>query len=261
VKKQVSICFHASDPEIAKIQALSMKDDMEKFDVTFRIRGDTHPEAYPSFSELVNTAINDSVHDTVILVNDKVIPKKGDLLRMLDLLQAGFGYVGLYSVGFCALTKGLIREIGWFDERYLGGGYEDDDFLLRMKLHDIAVFDSHECEYDYVTVRSKQSVTVPLSGSEPHFQAKWKFDNATVKRVISEETYHKYSLPESNHNTWLPWRASVLGYYYGVGPKKGIPWGASVTGYQGHSRAFRFCTVPYAGSIVGSNREVIDESK
>ena len=259
--KKVSICLHASSIDVANAQLDLMSKDLDHLDYSVRIRGDIHPEPYSSFSELVNSAVHESLHERVVLVNDKVIPKAGDLLRMLDLLDAGFGYVGLYSIGFCALTKGLMKKVGWFDERYLGGGYEDDDFILRMKLNDIAVFESHECDYDYVTIKSKQSVSSPLSKSGPHFENKWRFEENAVKKVLPEEKYEKYDVSTALTNHWLPWRASVLGYYYGVGPKQGIPAGSHVTNHHGHSRAFRFCTVPYAGYIVGNHREVVDGSQ
>lgn len=262
MKNSISLCFHASDINVAHHQLNQLMDDLLDFNYSIRIRGIVHPDSYPSFSELVNTAINESEHDIVVLINDKVMPKPGDLKRMITLLSAGFGYVGLYSVGFCALTKSLIKKIGWFDERYIGGGYEDDDFLLRLYLNDIAVFDSHECEYDYDTIKTKQSVSIPLSLSEPHFIKKWNFFDDKVVKTIKEENYSKYDVLDSiNTSEWLPWNASVLGYYYGVGPKRGIPHGSNVMNYQGISRVFRFSKVPYAGSIVGHNRIIIDASK
>ena len=260
-KIKVSLCFHASDPEIARWQLSCMEQDLQSFEYSVRIRGNVHADAYPSFSELVNTAINDSPHERIVLLNDKVMPKQGDLTRMLTLLDAGFGYVGLYSVGFCALTKGIIKKIGWFDERFLGGGYEDDDFVMRMRMHDVAIFDSHECDYDYATTKTKQSVTIPLSGSEPHFLSKWRFEGNLIEKLLPEETYEKYDLSKATTDRWMPWMASVLGYYYGVGPKRGIPQGSHVTNHQGQSRVYRFCTVPYAGMLVGANRNIVDRSK
>jgi hypothetical protein len=261
MKREVSLCFHSSDVEIAKKQLENISEDLQDIIYSVRIRGEVHPNAYSSYSELVNQAINDCVYQNVILINDKVMTKKGDILRMLDLLEAGFGYVGLYSVGFCALTKSLIKKVGWFDERFIGGGYEDDDFLLRLCLNDIAIFDSVECDYDYFNVKTKQSVSVPLSGSEPHFNAKWKFDSDKVTKLLKEEDYVKYKDLSATEKKWLPWRASVLGYYYGVGPKRGIPDGSNVLNHHGHSRVSRFCKVPHAGSIVGHNRAIIDVSK
>jgi len=45
-----------------------------------------------------------------------------------------------HMVGFCkpntfsalAYDIDTIKQVGWWDESYIGGGYEDDDFLLRL---------------------------------------------------------------------------------------------------------------------------------
>jgi hypothetical protein len=258
----ISICLHASDILIAEKQFQAMEEELKDKKFSLRIRGEVHPEAYASYSEMVNCAINDSAYETVVLVNDKVLIKPGELSRMLSLLSAGFGYVALYSVGFFALTKSLIKKVGWFDERFLGGGYEDDDFVLRMRLNDIAIFDSYESDYDYIATKTKQSVTAPLSLSEPHFQKKWQITDEYIVKKLPEESYQKYkSLNNFEDKRWLPWHASVLGYRSGVGPKKGIPSNMHPMQFQGPSRAFRFCKVPFGYDTVGTDKKVIEENE
>ena len=54
-----------------------------------------------------------------------VRPHNGQLAtaaHMLELLENGYAAVTKYSVGFMAFSKELIRKIGWWDERYYGGG-------------------------------------------------------------------------------------------------------------------------------------------
>lgn len=259
--KAITVCLHASDPEMSKMQEEIFLQDSGHFErLLIRRRCEIHPEAYKTYSEMLNTAISESSTDVVILVNDKVIPRKGELTRMVSLLDAGFGYVGLYSIGFCALTKSLIKKIGWLDERYIGGGYEDDDFLMRMRMNDIAIYDSHESVYNYMSKPSKQSVSVPLSGSEPHFLRKWKIDDTKIFKVLPEEDYtSKYgTLEDITPKEYMKWDCSVLGYCYGVGPKLGIPSGHPVDAYQGVSRVFRFEAVPYGQRFVGNRKEIIE---
>ena len=256
--KKITICLHASNKDTAEYQLQCMSPDFLNFEECHvRLRCDIHPDAYPSYSEMLNTAVNDSKTEVIVLINDKVLPKPGELTRMISLLDAGFGYVGLYSIGFCAITKGLIKKIGWFDERYLGGGYEDDDFMIRLRLNDIGIYDSSESDYNYQASASKQSVTIPLSKSEPHFFSKWKITDDSIERKLNEENYQKYSLEDATTSEWLQWNSSIIGYYYGVGPKRGIPQGAPINHFQGHSRAYRFCRVPFGTTIVGTDKKVI----
>jgi len=257
--KEITICLHASDESVADKQLEILQKDLSLFDkVNVRKRSNIHPDAYVSYSKMVNTAISDSKTDVVVLINDKVLPNSGELKKIISLLDAGFGYVGMYSIGFCGLSKSLIKKIGWLDERYLGGGYEDDDFILRLKLKDIAIYDSIESNYNYMSKPSKLSVDVPLSKSEPHFINKWKFNEESIEKLLKEEEYEEYSLAEAKSKEWLDWNCSVLGYYYGVGPKIGIPENIHVSNFQGISRAFRTSSVPYSGQIFGKNKCIID---
>ena len=261
--QDLTICLHASDAEVANNQTKIFEYDSKNFrNVNTRKRHEAHPEAYSSYSEMLNSAINDSKTNVVVLVNDKVLPSSGELTRMISLLDLGFGYVGLYSIGFCAVTKDLIQKIGWLDERFLGGGYEDDDFLLRLRLNNIAIYDSHESNYNYMSKPSKQSVSVPLSKSEPHFLEKWKLNQNRIEKALKEEDYsRKYRLDGLENREFLSWDCSILGYCYGVGPRAGIPVDKPIENFHGFSRVHRFNVVPYGSKFVGNNRQIIDLTK
>lgn len=259
----LTVCLHASDTEIANNQIEILNCDFQNFtNVYIRERHKVHSDAYTSYSEMLNSAINDSTTNVIVLVNDKVLPSPGELTRMISLLDLGFGYVGLYSIGFCAITKDLIKKIGWLDERFLGGGYEDDDFLLRLRLNNIAIYDSHESNYNYMSKPSKQSVSVPLSRSEPHFLEKWKLSQNIIEKVLKEEDYsHKYRLDGFENRDFLSWNCSILGYCYGVGPRVGIPSDGHIENFHGISRVHRFNVVPYGSKFVGNNRQINDLTK
>jgi hypothetical protein len=139
---------------------------------------------------------------------------------MLDLLDKGYSAASKYSVGYIAYTKELIREIGWWDERYVGGGFEDDDFVLKLRLHNLAYYESEEGEYD----QSWKSPLRPDGGdkcakSEPHFRSKWKQDHESIIRVIPDEIYEKYdgSLGERRpdiSSSWKEWSHSQIGIMF-----------------------------------------------
>jgi GT2 family glycosyltransferase len=104
---------------------------------------------FPSFSKIVNETIVSSENDNVIIINYKARPNKKDIFKILDLLDKGYGFVGLYRFGFFGVNKNLIKKIGFFDERYIGGEYEDCDFIRRLLYHNIAFYISEEIEYIY----------------------------------------------------------------------------------------------------------------
>lgn len=97
---------------------------------------------FDSFSKVINNACMLSDTDQIILVNYKARPKKEHIYKIINLLNEGYGFVGLYRFGFFGFNKNLIKKIGYFDERFLGGGYEDCDFLRRLIEYDIAYYES-----------------------------------------------------------------------------------------------------------------------
>lgn len=95
---------------------------------------------YESYSKLVNHCIVKSKDEIVIIINDKIRGNYKDIDKMLKLINDGYGIVGLYRFGFVGFKKDFIRKIGWYDERFIGGGYEDSDFNIRMKESDIGYY-------------------------------------------------------------------------------------------------------------------------
>lgn len=100
---------------------------------------------YSSFSKLVNAAIESAPTEIVFIVSYKARPTAEHVRKTLELLDQGYGLVGLHEFRFFAFKKQLFREIGLFDERYVSGGFEDDDIKHRLIEHDIAFYLTTEC--------------------------------------------------------------------------------------------------------------------
>ena len=98
-------------------------------------------EGYPSCSQLWNHAIVDAKTEIVIISNDKAGPTVRHVNKMLKLIDDGYGVAGR-TFGFFGFKKELIRKIGFFDERYHGGGHEDVDFTRRLKDANIAIYET-----------------------------------------------------------------------------------------------------------------------
>ena len=218
---EFTICLHCGCcPDKVQNQMEALKPLEEKYKIFWNNRIDRHPGPYDSYSELINDSIATSPTEFIFLINDRTLPTVGDVEHMIELLENGFAAVTKYSVAFMGISKELIREIGWWDERYYGGGYEDDDFVLRLRLHNLCYYESEEANYD----QSWKSPLYPSDGalcakSRPWFYAKWQMTNSEVIRIIPEENYTKYEniLGESNKeikNSWLDWNNSKIGIMF-----------------------------------------------
>lgn len=132
-----------------------------------------------SFSELVNKCISLCKTDKFIFCSHRVSPTDSDIDRIVELLDSGYGYVGLYRFACFGIHMDIINKIGGFDENFVGGNYEDDDFKLRLQLNDVAFFEDHSVEY-----RAGPSLWVYKSDLNRLFQyfcSKYTFDQSTYK--------------------------------------------------------------------------------
>jgi GT2 family glycosyltransferase len=160
---------------------------------------------YPSFSKLVNSCVASADTETVILMSDKVMPANEDVVRLLELLNQGYAMVAFYRLAFFGFKKQLLRNIGMFDERFVGGGFEDDDFYIRLKEADLGVYITHEIPY------TKSSSGWNYSLAQGHFVNKWGniIQNGNAKRMLSEEQYN-YNLGPAVPVEFLTWDQSVI---------------------------------------------------
>jgi hypothetical protein len=137
---------------------------------------------------------------------------------MLHLLESGMSCVCLFAVGFMGFAKELIRKIGWWDERFINGGWEDRDWVWRLKEANLSLYESVESTYDYTW---KSPLNVPGGHqSLPHWKKKWTCNYDHIIKVLSEQTYQHWDLflgesREDISNTWTSWSDSKLGIGWG----------------------------------------------
>ena len=157
---------------------------------------------YPSFSKLINDCIMSSEYETIIICNDKARPTPEAVEKILTMLTDGWGLVALYRFGFFGFNKDLIRKIGFFDERYVGGGYEDCDFVRRLKEANIGYYESEEIDYVYLPTSWNYEKT---NIANNHFLKKWKGtcnseSGNVIIRQLPEEDYNYEIGPSKNTN-------------------------------------------------------------
>lgn len=191
------------DKSLSEETMLNLKS--HGFDSTFH-----DGSGYESFSKLINECIVSNDKNITIICNDKSRPKKEHVDYMISKINEGFGFVGLFRFGFFAINIDLINKIGFFDERYIGGGYEDEDFLIRMLEANVACICTEEIDYINLPSRWKYDFT---SDSKTFFYKKWRFKNDDKLIIRKLEEVNNYKLNECNSN-FLEWENSKLTKIY-----------------------------------------------
>jgi GT2 family glycosyltransferase len=161
---------------------------------------------YPSFSKLINDCIVSSKCEYIIICSDKARPGSTVIEKILTMLDNGWGLVAPYRFGFFGFKKDLIRKIGFFDERYIGGGYEDNDIILRLKEANISYYENEEIDF----IQIPSSWHYENSSMAAHYYAtKWKQGDNMYIRRLPEENYG-YDIGPFKNSQFLPFAASVL---------------------------------------------------
>jgi len=160
---------------------------------------------YSSLSKIFNEAIVSSPTEIVALCSDRVLPKPSQVMKAHDLLEKGFGVVAMNSLYFFMFKKELIRRIGFFEERLEWGGDEDSDFLRRLKLHDIALYETHEMEVNR-TIPSRWKGGV----SRKFYEEKWDESNPEYDIKKLREKNYTYDIGQSIPTLINSWNDSIL---------------------------------------------------
>jgi|GEM_PF-539610 Glycosyltransferases, probably involved in cell wall biogenesis len=161
---------------------------------------------YKSCAKLINDCIVSSPYEKIIICNDKARPANLDINKILTMLDEGWGVVAPYRFGFFGFKKDLIRKIGFFDEGYIGGGYEDNDIILRLKEADISYYESEEISYIYLPTSwyyEKSSI------ARQYYENKWKLDGNAYIRRLPEHNYG-YDIGEFRNTEFTGFGKSVL---------------------------------------------------
>ena len=138
----------------------------------------------PSFSKMVNEifATASTIGDIIIFCSHRVRPTLDDVNRMIQLINEGYGFVTFRRMAFFGFRKELLNTVGFFDERFIPGGYEDDDYFLRLLEANVSIYEDMSVNYipgvslwsqelrEYEGIPHKQPITYEF------FIKKWKVD-------------------------------------------------------------------------------------
>ena len=183
--------------------AMETIEYLNSIDIKWALKDGT---GYPSFAQLINHCIVASSTEITLICNDKARPRIVDFEKTISLINEGYGFVGLFYFGFFGFKKELYRKIGPLDERFVGGNYEDCDFLRRSNEANIAWYGSNEAPY-------LEGPSSWMKGpSTQHFFNKWQDatpDNPVCVRLLLDEKYD-YDLGPETNDEFLPWSRSII---------------------------------------------------
>lgn len=88
-------------------------------------------------AELWNAGARYADQESLIFMNEDLLIDPNGLLEAIELIEAALETRGLVilneSFGHFGLKRKCLLDLGWFDERFLGFGEEDGDFLWRFE--------------------------------------------------------------------------------------------------------------------------------
>lgn len=212
--EEFTICLHCgSDRKVVDKQIEMLKPITDKYKVHWNNRIDRHPAIYPSYSQLINHCIVTSHTEWIFFINDRTFPKPEEVEKMIEHLENGYAWTTFWGVAFMAFSKELVRKIGWWDERFINGGWEDRDWVYRLKIADLCIYEGHEAEYDQSW---KSHLNVPGGEkSTPFWLKKYTDQGNRIVKHISDEEYYHWDLflgdeRKDISHSWKSWDKSIL---------------------------------------------------
>lgn len=144
---------------------------------------------YPSFSKLVNDAVMSVPDQFVTIISDRVRPTEKNIQILEEKLNEGYGFSSLYYFACFAVNKQIFKKTGFLDERFIRGGYEDFDFMIRMGMHKIPIFMREDVHYIPGETRWNKKISKLI------WLAKWSFppqigwEIPVIGKHMNEEVY------------------------------------------------------------------------
>jgi hypothetical protein len=172
---------NVADWQLARIDKSRLNFEIEEY-----FRYERNANLCQTFSQMINETIDDTESEFMIFINPKTIICTEDIEFIIDKLCSGYCFTSLFGFAFFGMTKELVRNIGMLDESFLAGEYEDNDYLIRMKLFDKMVYWGQDwSKYNYF-----KSKCDPNRGSSlTMFWRKWRWkENKLISKDESKNT-------------------------------------------------------------------------
>ncbi|ORC34637.1 hypothetical protein B4O97_11865 [Marispirochaeta aestuarii] len=160
---------------------------------------------FSSFAALCNKIFRENDQSFFIIANDKARPNPDNIDKMLNLHKDGFGFVALYRMGFFLVDKIVLSKVGLLDERFSDGGYEDNDYYIRLKKNNIGSYINEEINYLLnVTTLWKHKKSAEF------FSRKYKIDHRNKKIIVKISDEEKNTVECFDRGKLKNWEESFL---------------------------------------------------
>lgn len=216
--KKIALIISSDNQKIINRQLKSVEGSSFEFEFYFSKKN--NPQGFISFSQMINESICNTKSEYMIFVNPKVLLNIEDIQFIVKELISGKCFASIIGLGLFGATKSLFKEIGMMDERFLGGEYEDNDFALRLKIFNKAVY--AKLDFSKYLFESAPSKYDPIRGcSLSIFCDKWNPTNDS-KYVISEKNLMNKKLPshivtdDNIKYSWLDFDKSYIDGNYNI---------------------------------------------
>lgn len=197
---KVAICFMSGDKNIAEWQMANIDKSKLDFEVEEYYRYERNAALSQTFSQMINETIDDTESEFMIFINPKTLVKTDDIILIIEKLCTGYCFASLFGFAFFGISKELVRNIGMLDENFLAGEYEDNDYLIRMRLFGKMIYWGQDWDkYNYF-----QSKCPPNRGASlTTFWRKWRWKNNRFLTSNSTNNNKRISRRHSKHNEEL----------------------------------------------------------
>jgi len=166
-------------------------------------------------AELWNWCIMLAPTDWVLICNDDVTFNEGWLDYLEETIATGkYDLIHLFHYGAMCIHKSLILKLGWFDENFRGGGFEDIDYQLRIS--EAGLKDRVDRSHDFIRKEGKVEVghfinhirDVAANGS-------WSGENNAeyMCEKWSRRSPYNYKIPSFRAFTETDWHPSYRRKY------------------------------------------------
>jgi hypothetical protein len=166
---------------------------------------------------MVNDAIDDTDSEFMIFCNPKTIPTVNDIEFIIEKLSTGYCFASAVSFGLFGFSKELIRQIGMLDERFIGGGFEDNDFAIRLLEFGKASWWGYNT-INYLPIYSKSNNLKHISTSI--FNQKYNIDEEMKEIIINSHFFNHKKISKrhqkNNPSIFESWLGNNSNYGDGI---------------------------------------------
>lgn len=177
-----------------------------------------------SLTKIWNTCIKECKTEYFVLVMWRSRIETSHIKKIQQYLSSGFGMVALGEMHVFAFSKHLTTQIGFFDEGFPAGQYEDTDWVNRLAMNDVAMYFSNEVPEEYHPSTWSSEGAINLK----YYKSKWIEAQPKLIQLKEEANIEDRQLYQGvfKERQYLPFSESILrtqsvkNYFYNIFTEK-----------------------------------------